>query len=151
LLTHLSSVVDTLHLGRELPGSHSLSLSDLMSAVEIPCEADTFHCAGNDAFYTMQLFLALLVRSVERVQAEGVGGAEGSACAQLRDLAWRKAPMKKEVRRMMDEKRKEEGKSLADSGDCSRTTGRRGRPVVTNRDYCQYTCEHHLALETCRC
>jgi hypothetical protein len=64
----------------------------------------------------MQLFLALLVRSVERVQAEGGGGIEGRACTELRQLAWSKAPSKREVRRMMDEKREEEEEEFGGFG-----------------------------------
>jgi hypothetical protein len=70
-----------------------------MDALGIPNEPNTFHCGGNDAYYTMQVFLALLLRREEG--ASGMGG--GYACERLRELAWAKAPLKREVRQKMAE------------------------------------------------
>lgn len=83
------------------------SLESVMSAIGIPFETNTFHCGGNDAFYTMQVFLAMLVRRAEKEMAD-IGAMEGIVCTKLREMAWRAAPLKRDVRRMMDESREEE-------------------------------------------
>ena len=64
MLTSDSIVIDTTRLAREV-SSRELSLQNVMNAVSIPYERNTFHCGGNDAFYTMQVFLALLIRRAE--------------------------------------------------------------------------------------
>lgn len=72
-----------------------------MATLGISCEPNTFHCGGNDAHYTMQAFLALLLLREERA-----GGRPDHRVPQrLRELAWAKAPLKREIRRKMDEAR----------------------------------------------
>lgn len=75
------------------------SLEGLLNALGIPNEAHTFHCAGNDAHYTMQVLLALLVRREERAGNQ----AEHTAFQHFKELAWAKAPTKREVRDRLDE------------------------------------------------
>ncbi|SMR45917.1 unnamed protein product [Zymoseptoria tritici ST99CH_1E4] len=105
-LKSVVGIVDTTRLAREVLGC-SRSLESVMSAIGIPYEDNTFHCGGNDAFYTMQVFLAMLVRRAEEEMAD-LGGMEGSVYTKVREMAWRAAPLKRDVRRMMDESREEE-------------------------------------------
>ncbi|SMR47169.1 unnamed protein product [Zymoseptoria tritici ST99CH_3D1] len=105
-LKSVVGMIDTTRLAREV-SSRELSLQNVMNAVSIPYERNTFHCGGNDAFYTMQVFLALLIRRAEEEMPDD-GGFEGSVYATLREMAWRAAPLKRDVRRMMDESREEE-------------------------------------------
>ncbi|SMR51221.1 unnamed protein product [Zymoseptoria tritici ST99CH_1E4] len=99
--------IDTCLLSRDSQRK-GFSLQGLLDHLQIGYEDNTFHCAGNDACYTMQAFLALMVRradEVTRITGSGgaaCGGPETTMYERIKELAWKKALLKREVRSRMD-------------------------------------------------
>lgn len=71
----------------------------------MPKEQNTFHCGGNDAYYAMQAFLALLLCRAGSTDFQ----PDHKVFQHLRELAWAKAPLKREMRDRMDEEDAKKG------------------------------------------
>lgn len=60
-LSNVVGTVDTCHLAKQVIG-HTGTLKSLVTALGIPSEEGSFHCAGDDAHYSMRALFALLRR-----------------------------------------------------------------------------------------
>jgi DNA polymerase III alpha subunit (gram-positive type) len=61
---HLSAILDTLHIAREVLGYCVGSLGKLLNKVGCPHQG--LHCAGNDAHFTLEALLLLAAKGLEK-------------------------------------------------------------------------------------